>query len=103
MASAPVLHAPNLAVDACVFGAGAVLIQVAEDGVNHPVSYFSKKLSSCQQCYATVEKEALALIMAVQHFEIYLGSQPVVIYTDHNPLVFLHKMKNHNQIIMRCL
>lgn len=73
LANAPVLLAPDfekpfsLAVDACDFGAGVVLMQVAEDGVDHPVSYFSKKCKSCQQRYATVEKEALA----IQHFEIF--------------------------------
>ena len=26
---------------------------------------------------------------------------PVEIYTDHNPLVFIHKMKNKNQRLLR--
>lgn len=52
-------------MDASDFGAGAVLMQVDEDGIDHPVSFFSKKFTSCQQRYATVEKEALALILAV--------------------------------------
>ncbi|ESO91478.1 hypothetical protein LOTGIDRAFT_105775, partial [Lottia gigantea] len=26
---------------------------------------------------------------------------PIEVFTDHNPLVFLHKMKNKNQRLMR--
>lgn len=106
---APVLSAPNFAlpfklqVDASSSGAGAVLLQEDSAGVEHPVSYFSKKFAKCQQRYSTIEKEALALLLALQHFEVYLGSNcnPVVVYTDHNPLVFLWRMCNSNQRLMR--
>ena len=45
----------------------------------------------------------LALVLALQHFEVYVGSSilPVVVFTDHNPLVFLARMYNHNQRLMR--
>ncbi len=71
--------------------------------VQHPVSYFSMKFNRHQQVYSTIEKEALALVLVVQHFEIYLGSiaAPIIIYTDHNPLVFLNRMRNRNQRLMR--
>ena len=38
-----------------------------------------------------------------QHFEVYVGcsSTPVLVYTDHNPLVFLAHMRNSNQRLMR--
>lgn len=52
---------------------------------------------------STIEKEALALILALKHFEVSVGSvsAPVVIYTDHNPLVFINQMRNTNQRLMR--
>ena len=107
--STPVLLAPDfdksfkLAVDASDIGAGAVLIQEDNNGVEHPVSYFSKKFNKQQRNYSTIEKECLALILAIQHFEIYLGSTtfPIVVFTDHNPLSFLHKLKNKNQRLLR--
>ncbi len=74
LANAPVLVTPNfekrflLAVDASAYGAGAVLLQEDCNGIEHPVSYFSKKFNRHQQVYSTVEKEALALILAVQTF-----------------------------------
>lgn len=48
-----------------------------------------------------VEKEALALIWAFD-FDIYVGSsQPVVIYTDHNPLTVLNSLHCPNQRLIR--
>lgn len=105
--SAPVLAAPDfskpffLAVDASDLGAGAVL-QEGADFVQHPVYYFSKKFNHQQQRYSTIEKETLAVVLAVQHFEVYLGaSEKIIVYSDHDPLKFLHRMRNANQRLMR--
>lgn len=94
LCNAPVLSVPNfscsfkLEVDASALGAGAVLIQEDETGIDHPLSYFSRKFSRAQRNHITTEKEALALLLALQHFKVYVGgsSLPVVVYTDHNPL-----------------
>lgn len=53
--------------------------------------------------YSTIEKEALALIWALQHFEVDVscGSGPVVVYTDHNPLTFLSSLRCANQRLVR--
>ena len=92
----------KLAVDASDVGAGSVLLQ-DDNGVDHPVCYYSKKFNKHQRNYSTVEKECLSLILALQHFEVYLASSvaPIVIFTDHNPLTFIHKMKNKNQCLLR--
>ena len=57
------------------------------------------KFNKHQRNYSTIEKECLSLILALQHFEVYLASSvaPIVIFSDHNPLTFIHKMKNKNQ------
>lgn len=93
----------QLEVDASAVGVGAVLLQEGADGVGHPVSYFSAKFNHHQLNYSTIEKETLAMLLVLQHFDVYVGSSscPVVVYTDHNPLVFLGKMYNHNQRLMR--
>ncbi len=63
------------------------------------MSFFSKKFNSYQRHYSTVEKEALALIWALQHFSVYLNSSaPIVIYTDHNPLTFLILYSRSHQV-----
>ena len=107
--SAPVLAAPDfkssfkLAVDASDVAAGAVLLQEDDEGVEHPVCYFSKKFNKSQRNYSTIEKECLALVLALQHFEVYVSSSslPIVVYSDDNPLVFIHKMKDKNQRLLR--
>lgn len=64
-----------------------VLMQADNAGIEHPVSYFLKKCTSCQKNYSTIEKEAVALLLAIQHFEMYLSSgDRIVVYTDHNQL-----------------
>jgi len=109
LSSKPVLQAPDfykqfsLMVDASHLGAGAALIQADDKGIEHPVSYFSSKFNQHQVNYSTIEKEALALLLALQHFDVYLNTtlHPVIVYTDHNPLVFVNKVKNSNQRLLR--
>ena len=76
-------------------GEGSVLMQEDGNGVDHPVSYFSNKFNKQQKNYSTIEKECLSLILALQQFEVYLtpASSPTVVYRDHNPLIFIHRMK----------
>ena len=63
----PVLRLPNpgktsfLQTDASDDGIGAVLMQ-DDDGKLFPVSYGSKKLSSAELNYSTIEKECLAIV-----------------------------------------
>ena len=90
--NSPVLSAPNfdkqfkLTVDASDVGIGAALFQENYDGVDRVVCYFSKKLTKCQKNYSTIEKECLALLLALQHFDVYLNVtlHPILVYTDHN-------------------
>ena len=107
--SESVLIAPDfqkqfkLTIDASDVGCGGVLMQKGDDGIDHPISYFSKKFDKHQRNYSTIEKECLALILALGHFEVYLGTtvHPVLVFTDHNPLTFIHRMKNKNQRLVR--
>ena len=110
--SEPVLIAPDfqkqfkLAIDASDMGCGGFLMQEGEDGIDHPISYFSKKFDKHQRNYSilrAIEKECLALILALEHFDVYLGTtvHPVLVFTDHNPFTFIHRMKNKNQRLVR--
>ena len=107
--SAPILKAPDfdkpfkLQVDASDVGIRAVLLQESSQGIDHPVCYYSQKFNSHQANYSTSEKETLALLLALQHFDVYLNTTvaPIEVFTDHNPLVFIHRMKNKNQRLLR--
>ena len=110
LCSYPILRSPDckreflIAVDASDEAAGAVLLQYdsQDQAVEHPVAFYSKKFNSHQKNYSTIEKELLALVLAIQHFEVYVSSakKPLVVYSDHNPLVFLNKMKNKNRRLL---
>ena len=109
LSNTPVLMTPDfeqqftIYVDACDVGAGAVLQQDDVHGIEHPICYFSKKFLKHQKNYSTIEKETLGLILALQHFDVYVSTTvwPVKVFTDHNPLVFIQRMKNQNQRLMR--
>ena len=83
--TAPVLAAPRLdqpfkiQVDASQVGAGAALMQVDENNIDRPV-YYSKKFTWYQTNSSTIEKEALALVLALQHFNVNVGGgvHPIV-------------------------
>ena len=63
--SAPVLLAPNfdkefkLAVDASDVGAGSVLLQEDDNGVDHPVCYYSKSLTNIREI--TLHRERMLI------------------------------------------
>lgn len=109
LSSHPVLLAPDfhkpfkLAVDASDLGCGSVLLQEDNLGIAHPVAYFSKKFNQHQCNYSPIEKEALALLLALQHFDVYISTscEPTLVYSDHNPLTFVQKMKCKNQRLLR--
>ena len=109
LASAPVLQAPDLekpftiSVDASDNGVGAVLFQSDSNDVLHPVCYYSYKFKSYQKSYSTVEKEALGILLALEKFKVYLTctAHPITVQTDHNPLVFIERVKFKNMRILR--
>lgn len=49
---------------------------------------FFKKLIKCQQNYSTIEKECLALLLALQHFDVYLNVtvHPILVLINTNQI-----------------
>lgn len=93
--NAPLMRNPDftrtfiLQTDASGIGVGAVLSQGEEE--DRPIAYFSRKLLPRERAYLTVEKECLAIILAVQHFKVYLMGRQFIIQTDHRALQWLNK------------
>ena len=52
---------------------GAVLTQLDDNQVEHPVSYHSQKFNKYEKKYSTVEIELLGMILAQKHFNFYLN------------------------------
>ena len=82
--SFPVLRSPDfskpfeLSVDASDVGIGAMLVQPDNEGIKHPVAYYSKKITIAQQKYSTIEKETLGLILALSHLRCTLVEQIIL-------------------------
>ena len=60
-----------LQTDACGSAISAVL-SVRTQATEHPVTYFSQKLSDAERKYGTTAVEAPAVVKAIKHFAIYL-------------------------------
>ena len=93
----PQLDQPyKLYTDACNYAVGAILCQEDEDGIERPVQYISKQLSGAALKWATIEKEAFAVVFALNKLRPYLYGAEFTIYTDHKPLksLFLSEVKN---------
>ena len=90
-------------VDTSDIGCHPALLQEGRYGVDHPVCYFPYQFNCHQKYYLTCKKETLALLLALQHFRVYLDApvDDIVVYTDHNPLVFVNRMRDKNQRLMR--
>ena len=86
------------ASDLCV---GAILCQTHEDGIEYVVQYVSHQLSSTQRRWATIEKEAYAVVYALQKLRPYLYGAEFVVYTDHKPLLCLFSKCMANTKIQR--
>jgi len=105
LCATPVLHTPDfdntfvLQTDASDRGVGAVLSQCDAQGQDHPVAYFSKKFLPREERFSTVEKECLAIKLAVQAFKVYLLGRPFQIQTDHRSLMWLDRLKEKQSSI----
>ncbi len=78
----------KVSVDASSYGLGAVLVQQEGDDWR-PVAYALRSLTSVEQRYVEVEKEALGLTWACERFRDCLIGQDFVMETGHKPLLSL--------------
>lgn len=98
--TAPVLQCPNfdkpfaIHCDASGVAVGSVLMQDDEEGHSHPIAYFSKLLSRCEQNYSVTERELLAVILSIEHFRPYIEGTKFSVITDHASLKWLLNLTN---------
>ena len=89
-----------LQTDASGVGLGAVL-SVQRDDEELPVAFYSRKLQPRERKYSATELEGLAVVAAVQHFDVYLITHPFIIETDHRALTFLNSAQHGNGRLAR--
>ncbi|KAL0878922.1 hypothetical protein ABMA27_003919 [Loxostege sticticalis] len=106
LTTAPVLRQADstkpyrIKTDASNYALGAVLVQ-GEGKDEHPVEYASRLLTAAERNYSTTEREALAVVWAVNKFRSYIEGLPTEIITDHQALQWLMSMKSPNGRLAR--
>ncbi|KAL1446523.1 hypothetical protein WDU94_003657 [Cyamophila willieti] len=85
----------TIETDASKDGLGSCLL--IED---QPVSFASRSLTKCEQFYAQIEKELLAICFATEKFHQFIYGKQVVVFSDHKPLMTIMK-KNINDVPAR--
>ena len=75
----------ELVVDANPIGLGAIVTQKTETGID-VIAYASRRLTDPEARYSQTEREALAVVWASEHFNLYLFGAEYTVVTDHKPL-----------------
>lgn len=73
---------------------GAVLQQNVA-GVYQSLAFFSRKLNNTERKYEAYDRELLAIYDAVKYFRHMLEARNFIIFTDHKPITFAFREKNH--------
>jgi hypothetical protein len=80
----------ELETDASDFAQGAQIGQRDDDGMLHPIAFFSYKMHGAELNYPIYDKEFLAIVNAFKEFRHYLlGSKhKIKVYTDHKNISY---------------
>ena len=73
----------------CDASGDGISVALMQDGA--PIHYASRALTDTETNYAVIEKELLAVVFACKKFRQYIYGKPVVVETDHKPLIAILK------------
>ncbi|GFU85682.1 retrovirus-related Pol polyprotein from transposon 297 [Trichonephila clavipes] len=79
--------------DASNYTLGAVLLQ-GEDKEDHPAEFASRLLNPAERNYSTTEREALAVVWALNKFRGYIDGISLTVASDPQTLRWLMKLKS---------
>lgn len=99
--SSPILRFPlmdgkspfTLTTDASGISVAAALAQI-QDGVEHPIAFFSKSLNDAERRWASAEMEVAAIVTGINAFRQYLLGNKFTVYTDNAACVHILKKAN---------
>ena len=87
--------------DARKYAQGVVILQYDDSKAECPVAYNSTTLNKEQCNYSPTERECLALVWLVNKFQSFLHGRHFTLCIDHNPLVWLRKIKQPSRHLAR--
>jgi hypothetical protein len=73
---------------------GAVLNQKDENGMDHPVGYFSKCLSRAESNMCVTRLELFSVISSLKHWRYLLLGRKITVRSDHGSLIWLRNFKH---------
>ena len=76
----------KLYTDASAHCVGGILTQQDDDGIERVIQYVSHQLNDSQRKWATIEREAFAIVYCLKKLRPYLWGADFEILTDHKPL-----------------
>ncbi len=84
-----------LEADSSDYVNGGVLSQYDDQGVLHPVAFYSKNMVPAECNYEIYDKELLAIIRCLEHWrpELECTEIPIKIFTDHKSLEYFMTSK----------
>jgi hypothetical protein len=86
LTEAPVLINPNYSKEFLIFSFASsdtlvvVLLQRNTEGLEQPISFFSRALRDAEMRYDIMEKQAYALVKALKAFRIYVLHSKIIAY-----------------------
>ena len=88
-----------LMVDASPVGVGAVLFQENPKDKEHKkiIAFWSQGLSDVESRYSQYEKETLAVVLAIEHFRVYLLACEFDVYSDNEAVESVYMVPNHSK------
>ena len=106
--TAPILHHFDydceivVETDASDYVSASVLFQYNDEGILHPVAFYSKKHSPAKCNYKIYDKELLAIVRAFEEWRPHLegSSHQIQVLSDHKNLEYFMstKLLNHQQV-----
>ncbi|GFW04596.1 retrovirus-related Pol polyprotein from transposon 297 [Trichonephila clavipes] len=89
--------------DASSYAFGAVLLQGESPTDEQPVEYASRLLNSAEKNYSTTEREALAVVRALNKFRGYIEGAESTVASDHQPLKWLMNLTSPTGRLARAM
>ncbi|GFX95427.1 retrovirus-related Pol polyprotein from transposon opus [Trichonephila clavipes] len=77
--------------DASDYGVGCCLTQQDTEGIYRPIAFASQKFNATQKNWASIEKEAWAVLYGLNKFDKWIYGAKGEIISDHNPLKYLNQ------------
>ncbi len=85
--------------DASDYVSAGILSQYSDNGILHPIAFYSKKHSPAECNYEIYDKELLAIIRCFEEWraELEATAEPILVLTDHHNLKYFMSKKLFNR------